>query len=135
MMFDAKNNGMLRFPVDLHVPDFEDVSVLHHDVVHVHGLQPLELHGEGDEIDGGSLVELEQARVVVVPLPPKRVELPLKVGVRRDHLAGRRVHQDLPPPAAVGLGPGVLHEPYHPVVVEHPHARHWPQISIGFHWK
>ncbi|GMN46428.1 hypothetical protein TIFTF001_015611 [Ficus carica] len=108
----------------LHISDFKDVAVLDDDVVHVHGLEAVEVLGERDEVDGGALVELKEVRVVVVPLPPQRRQLVLQHLVRRYHLVARRVDQHLPPPAPASvqrIGPRVLHQPDHPVL-EHPNS-------------
>lgn len=55
----------------LHVSDFKDVTILHDDVVHVHGLELVKVPREGDKVNRGLPVELEQVRIVVVPLPPE----------------------------------------------------------------
>lgn len=77
--------------IGLHVPDLKEIPVLNDDVVHVHGLEPVEILGERDEVDGRALVELKEIGVVVVPLPAERGQLPLEHSVRADDLVGGSV--------------------------------------------
>uniref|UniRef100_A0A0D9ZIE0 Uncharacterized protein n=1 Tax=Oryza glumipatula TaxID=40148 RepID=A0A0D9ZIE0_9ORYZ len=60
------------------VADLEDVAGLDDDIVHVDELEAGEVAGHGDEVDGGALVELEEARVV-----EKLLELTNGGGARR----------------------------------------------------
>lgn len=60
----------------LHIPNFKLVSILDNNVVHVHGPELGEVPGERDEMNGGSLVVLQKLRVIIVPLPSQRQQLP-----------------------------------------------------------
>ena len=50
----------------------KDIRVLDNDVIHVNGVELVEVFGERDEVDGGAFVELVEVGVAsVVPLPPQ----------------------------------------------------------------
>lgn len=53
----------------LHIPNFENVAILDDDVIHVYGLELIEVFRKRDEMDGGSFVELKKIRIFIVPLP------------------------------------------------------------------
>lgn len=125
----------------LHVSNLENVFVLDDYVIHVHGLELVEILREGDEVDGVAFVELKKVRVVVVALPTKRVQHALQDSIRGDNLVGGCVNQHLiPPPSttrvpfSASLTSWVLYKPHHPVL-ENPHPRHYyiffssPRIS------
>lgn len=57
----------------------------------MHGLEPVEILGERDEVDSGALVELKEIGVIVVPLPAERGQLPLEHSVRADDLVSGSV--------------------------------------------
>ncbi|CAL9132668.1 unnamed protein product, partial [Musa acuminata var. zebrina] len=107
----------------LQVDDLEGVAVLDDDVVHVDGLEAGEVLGEGDEVDGGALVELEEVGFLVVALPPQSQQLPLQRRVGGDHLVGGRVQQRLSSNGRRLLVSRVLHQPHHPIL-EHPNPSH-----------
>ena len=125
----------------LHVSDMEDVRVLDDDIIHMNGIELREVPRERDEINRCSLVELEEmvgVVSIVVPLPSKTLQDPLKRSVRRDNLAGRKMDKDLPPHPLLlattgggrvrrisgGLVVRILNQPHHSVLVEHPYTRH-----------
>lgn len=89
----------------------------------MHRLEPAELLGEGDEVDRRPLVELEEAGVVVVPLPPQAHQLALQVLVGGDDFVGGDVQQHLAADRRRLLIGGVLDQPNH-AVLEHPNTRH-----------
>lgn len=86
----------------LHVPDFKDVTVFDDDVVHVHGLELVEVFREGDQMDGGAFMELKKLGIIVVSLPSERRQLTLKNSVRGHDLISWDVYQHFA--ASVGVG-------------------------------
>uniref|UniRef100_A0A8R7PEP3 Uncharacterized protein n=1 Tax=Triticum urartu TaxID=4572 RepID=A0A8R7PEP3_TRIUA len=108
------------------VADLEDVARLDDDVVHVDELEAGEVSRDGDEVHGGTLVELEQARVVEVALPPQLPQPPLQDVVRGHHLAARHMHQHFarPRPAPAAAAGRLAVRPPHDPVLEYPHASH-----------
>jgi hypothetical protein len=53
------------------------VLVLHNYVIHVHGLEPIEIHRKGDKINGGMFMELKEVGIIIVTLPSQRIKLSL----------------------------------------------------------
>ena len=115
------------------VADLEDVAGLDDDVVHVDELEAGKVAGNGDEVHGRALVELEQAGIVEVALPPELAEPPLKHVVGGHHLAAGNVHQHLvrPRPAGAGAARRVAVRAPNDPVLEHPHTRHGFFLATG----
>lgn len=109
----------------------EGVRVLDDDVVHMHGAEPGELAGEGDQVDGRVLVKLVEVRVAaVVPLPSKAHQDLLERLVGGHHLAARQMDQGLPSGVvARGFRLRILHEPVN-AFLEHPDPRHYINSDI-----
>lgn len=117
------------------VADLEDVAGLDDDVVHMDELEAAEVPWHGDEVHGGALVELEEAGVVQVLLPPELTETPLQHLVRAHHLAAGHVHKHLARPRPAGAAADVARRvavgaPHH-TVLEHPHPRHGSFLATG----
>jgi hypothetical protein len=114
------------------VADLEYVARLDDDVVHVDELEAREVAGHGDEVDGGALVELQQAGVVQVRLPPELPEPTLQHLVRGHHLAARHVDQHFARPAgaATAVARRVAIGAADYAVLEHPHTRHGFLFSL-----
>jgi len=106
------------------IPHREDVTSLDNDIVHVHGSDPREVSRDGDQVNGGPLVELEQAGIGSrVPLPPESRELACEHLVRCDHLASGDMHQDLSTGSLARLSAPVIDES-NDTILEHPNPRH-----------
>jgi len=52
-----------------HVSNFEVVIVLDSYVIHVHGLESIEIHWKGDKVKGGAFMKLKQIRVIIITFP------------------------------------------------------------------
>lgn len=94
----------------------------------MHGFEAGEILWKGDEMNRGLLVELEEIRVMIVPLPPKSRKLSLQRRVGGDHFIGGSVDQDLPAttarlPPVHPLCRRVLDEANHSIL-EYPDTRH-----------
>lgn len=108
----------------------EDVRVFDDEIVHVNGVEFGEVHRKRNEINGGSLVELEEIGIAfVVSLPAQAFENLLEEAIGGNRLAGGKVNEDLLIPAAaaavVGFGGelgGVVDEAHHSVRSENPNA-------------
>jgi hypothetical protein len=87
-------------------------------------------------VHGGALVELQQAGVVEVGLPPELPEPPLQHLVRGHHLAARDVDQHLvarPAAAATTVARRVAIGAAHHAVLKYPHTGHdgFPFLATG----
>lgn len=53
----------------IQVSNFELVAILDDDIVHMNGLELVEILWKRNEVNCGPLVVLQQLRVIIVPLP------------------------------------------------------------------